>query len=127
MKTIFVVDDDFGPRQAVVDALEDQYTLVPLEDIDTALGKAIDDGEPVDMIITDYHLGRSGTASKLIQEIRSETDQHLKNLPIIVYSSDESLRGEVEREGNVFIRKPLRPVELRKIVAEKLGVKAQGG
>jgi len=121
MKTILVVEDDIGPLQAVVDNFEGKYNLVQATDVNSALERLVEDKLPIDLVITDYHLGKSGTASNMIQVIRNEPDERLKKLPVVVVSSDESVRTQLEKQGCIFLRKPAKPVELQRIVKEKLG------
>ncbi|MGB9774222.1 MAG: response regulator [Bacteroidota bacterium] len=121
MKTILVIEDDIGPLEAIRDALSGEYNLVEATDVNFALEKLVEDKLPIDLVITDYHLGKTGTASNLMQVIRNEPDERFKKLPVVVVSSDESVRAQLEKQGCIFIRKPMRPVELRRIVKEKLG------
>ncbi len=122
MKTLFVIDDDPGPLQALVEMFEARYVVLTASDINTALARLLEERTPVDLIITDFHVGTTGTATHLISAIREAGDERLRRIPIIGFSAEAGNRDFFERQGYAFFDKPLKQkAELIRFVEERIG------
>ncbi|HEY9187544.1 MAG TPA: response regulator [Bacteroidota bacterium] len=121
MKRILIVDDDEGPLSALQEALESSYSIVTAQTIQAAQEILENKEELVDLIISDYHLGKSGTANDLINHIRTHKYLRVRNLPIIIISADRDQKWFIESQNCTFILKPFKLAQLMQTINEKLG------
>jgi len=75
-----------------------------------------------DALIVDFHLDGGTTGLELIRYLR-ETEG--VEAPAVVVSADpsETLRESVESEGCLFLRKPLKPLQLRSVMRRLRGLR----
>jgi DNA-binding NtrC family response regulator len=121
MKKILIVDDDEGPLSALQEALEAYYTITGAQTLNSAMSVLESKDEAVDMVITDYHLGKSGTANDLIHYIRTHTFIKVRNLPILVISADKSQKYFIETQNCEFMTKPFKLAQLLESIKNKIG------
>ena len=121
MKRILIVDDDEGPLSALQDALEGYYDITAAQTIQPAQMMLEDKEHSIDLVISDYHLGKSGTANDLVNHIRTHPYLKVRNLPIIIISADKDQKWFVESQNCNFMLKPFKIVQLLEIIREKIG------
>ncbi len=73
------------------------------------------DGFEPDVLIVDFHLDDGTTGIELIRYLR---ETHGVEVPAVVVSADPSdvVRESVESAGCLFLRKPLKPLQLRSVM-----------
>jgi DNA-binding NtrC family response regulator len=121
MKSILLLDDDEGPLNALSEALEDEYNIFTAQTIKAAQIIIEDKQNDIDLIITDYHLGKSGTAWDFINYIRTSEHLKIRNLYIIVASADVSQKWSVESQNSTFILKPYKLSQIIEVIKSKIG------
>jgi DNA-binding NtrC family response regulator len=121
MKNLLLLDDDEGPLFALGEALENHYNITTAQTIKAAQMIMEDPNNNIDLIVTDYHLGKSGTASELINYIRISQFMKIRNLPVIVISADISQKWSVESQNTSFMLKPFKIHEVLDQIKSKLG------
>jgi DNA-binding NtrC family response regulator len=121
MKNILILDDDEGPLSALVEALETDFKILTAQTIKVAQIILEDKKNTIDLIITDYHLGKSGTASDLINYLKTNEQLRMRNLPVIVTSADASQKYSVESQNSIFISKPFKISQILEIIKSKIG------
>jgi response regulator RpfG family c-di-GMP phosphodiesterase len=120
MKNILILDDDEGPLNALSEALENDYNILTAQTIKAAQIILEDKQSEIDLLITDYHLGKSGTASDLINYLKTNELLKIRNLPVIVTSADSSQKWSVESQNSVFISKPFRISQIHDVIKSKI-------
>ncbi len=121
MKRILIVDDDEGPLSALQEALEVFYKISAAQTIQSAEAILEGKSETIDLIISDYHLGKSGTANDLINHIRTHKYLQVRNLPILIISADKDQKWFIESQNCSFILKPFKINQLLEEIKEKIG------
>ena len=121
MRTILIVDDDEGPLSALQEALEAYYTIVATQTLNSAISTLESKESTIDMVITDYHLGKSGTANDLIHHIRTHMYLKVRNLPILVITADKSQKYFIETQNCEFMTKPFKLAQLLESIKNKIG------
>lgn len=121
MKRILIVDDDEGPLSALQEALEEYYTIVATQTINSAMSMLESKEEVIDMVITDYHIGKSGTANDLINYIKTHMYIKVRNLPVLVITADKSQKYFIESQNCEFMTKPFKLVQLLETIKNKIG------
>jgi DNA-binding NtrC family response regulator len=121
MKKILIVDDDEGPLSALQEALEVYYNIIGAQTLNSAVSTLESKEETVDMVITDYHLGKSGTANDLIHHIRTHMFLQVRNLPILVITADKSQKYFIESQNCEFMTKPFKLSQLLESIKNKIG------
>jgi DNA-binding NtrC family response regulator len=121
MKRILIVDDDEGPLSALQDALEVYYDITAAQTIQSAQSVLDERDQAIDLVISDYHLGKSGTANDLVNHIRTHQFLKVRNLPIIIISADKDQKWFVESQNCNFMLKPFKIIQLLEIIREKIG------
>ena len=115
--TILLVDDDIRSLNVLIDVmLRDGYVAIAATDGHDAILKA--QNNPIDMVISDFHLPDM-TGLEVLQQIK----RMQLNVPIIMMSADSSpsLLLDVHEAGAYsFIRKPTNLTRLRQTVAKAL-------
>ena len=102
---ILVAEDDPALRMLLGYILSPKYSSVEfVENGKLLVDKLSALGEHYDFIITDHNMPemKGLDAIKKIREM-----EHLKTIPIILATTDGSLKGEAESFGTVFLSKPL--------------------
>jgi DNA-binding NtrC family response regulator len=121
MKKILIVDDDEGPLSALQEALEAYYTIVAAQTLNSAISILESKERAIDMVITDYHLGKSGTANDLIHHIKTHMYLKVRNLPILVITADKSQKYFIETQNCEFMTKPFKLAQLLESIKNKIG------
>jgi DNA-binding NtrC family response regulator len=121
MKRILIVDDDEGPLSALQEALETYYDITTAQTIQSAQVILEEKIQAIDLLISDYHLGKSGTANDLINHIRTHKYLQVRNLPIIIISADMAQKWFIESQDCSFMLKPFKINQLLGIIKEKIG------
>jgi DNA-binding NtrC family response regulator len=121
MRKILIVDDDEGPLSALQEALEEYYNVAAAQTLNSAMSILESKEENIDMVITDYHLGKSGTANDLINHIRTHMFIKVRNLPILVITADKSQKYFIESQNCKFMTKPFKVTQLLDAIKEKIG------
>jgi len=121
MKRILIVDDDEGPLSALQEALEEYYTIVATQTTNSAMSILESKEEVIDMVITDYHIGKSGTANDLINYIKTHMYIKVRNLPILVITADKSQKYFIESQNCEFMTKPFKLAQLLEVIKNKIG------
>ncbi len=106
---------------ALQDALEVYYDVTAAQTIQSAQMMLDDKEHSIDLVISDYHLGKSGTANDLVNHIRTHQYLKVRNLPIIIISADKDQKWFVESQNCNFMLKPFKIVQLLEIIREKIG------
>ena len=78
-----------------------------------------------DLLVLDYHLERGTTGLDVLKHLRAVEGLHV---PVLMVSADasEQVRHEAEAEGCVFLRKPLKPLQLRSALRRLHAAHASG-
>jgi DNA-binding NtrC family response regulator len=121
MKHILIVDDDEGPLGALSSALEDQYEVTTAQTLKAAQMMLEEKRDLIDLVITDYHLGKSGTGSDLLNYISTSEYLRIRNLPVIVASADTSQKWSVENQDVTFISKPYKLNQILEKIVSLIG------
>jgi DNA-binding NtrC family response regulator len=121
MKHILIVDDDEGPRSALCSALEDQYEIFTAQTLKAAQMILNEKRDLIDLVITDYHLGNSGTGSDLANFISTSEYIRVRNLPIIIASADTSQKWSIENQDITFIPKPFKLNQILEKIVSLIG------
>jgi len=121
MKRILIVDDDEGPLSALQEALEIYYDITSAQTIQSAEAILESKDQSIQMIISDYHLGKSGTANDLINHIRTHKFLQVRNLPILIISADKDQKWFIESQKCDFMLKPFKINQLLEIIRGKIG------
>ena len=121
MKRILIVDDDEGPLSALQEALEIYYNILSAQTIQSAEALLEGKDETIDLVISDYHLGKSGTANDLINHIRTHKYLQVRNLPIVIISADKDQKWFIESQNCDFMLKPFKIKQLLEIIQSKIG------
>lgn len=121
MKRILIVDDDEGPLSALQEALEVYYSIIPAQTLHSAMSILESKDEAIDMVITDYHLGKSGTANDLIHHVRTHMYLQVRNLPILVITADKDQKYFIESQQCEFMTKPFKLAQLLESIKNKIG------
>jgi CheY-like chemotaxis protein len=121
MKSLLLLDDDEGPLFALGEALESHYDITTAQTLKAAELVLEAPEKNIDLIVTDYHLGKSGTASELINFIRTNQHMKIRNLPVIVISADVSQKWSVESQNTSFMLKPFKINEVLGLIKSKIG------
>lgn len=103
MRILFAGDTPLV-REAVSDSLAsmgyDHIVVNSGEEILKWLNKP---DEKFDLVITDQNMGSGMTGLEVVRSLRA--DVRYEALPIVVYTSDERLKLEIERAGGIFASK----------------------
>ena len=105
---IMVVDDDEINTKAVVNMLQDDFSVVSANSAKQALDE-LENSRP-DLILLDVHMPEID-GHKFLSMLK--TNEKFADIPVIFLTSDESLNTEIRgfNEGAIdFIKKPLRKV-----------------
>ena len=121
MRKILIVDDDEGPLSALQEALEAYYSITVAQTLNSAVSILESKEQDIDMVITDYHLGKSGTANDLINHIRTHMFLKVRNLPILVITADKSQKYFIESQHCDFMTKPFKLAQLLECIKNKIG------
>lgn len=121
MKKILIVDDDEGILEALQETLETSYEILPAHTIQAAQEILENKDEVIDLILSDYHVGKSGTANDLINHVRTHKYLQVRRLPIIVISADRDQKWFIESQNCTFILKPFKVSQLIQTIQEKIG------
>lgn len=120
---VLVVDDDAGVRTATVELIERwRCVAIAAESVETAAAAtaaANAAGRGPDLIVADYHLAEA-TALEAIAAVRAAAG---RPVPAIVVTADRGRDTEerVAKAGFELLAKPVRPAELRSLMAHLLG------
>lgn len=121
MKTILIVDDEFGFADIVSDLLiDDGFQVLSADDGLEALDVLT--GETPDLILRDFMMPRLGGAGVLAA---MAADPRLRDIPVIVMSAldESSIAGRCT--GYVaYLAKPFRAAKLLEVVRRTLGPNA---
>jgi len=112
--TILVIDNDPLVLKAMVSLLENwHYKVICVNDKQAF--KAVNFSQPPMLIIADYHLDNQVNGIDLVQEIMQE--KHWK-IACIINSADpsEAVRQHTSNAQFSFIRKPIKPLALRRLI-----------
>jgi signal transduction histidine kinase len=117
---VLVVEND----AAVLAATEHLLTrwgcrVVAVRDVAGA-NAAFDPGNPPDIVLADYHLDDDETGLSAILAVRSRFD---RSVPAIVVTADisEQVADRLRAAGCEIMQKPVKPAELRALMAHLLG------
>lgn len=115
-----VIDDDPDVREATVELIGHwSCRAVAAADASEAAARIAEIGRRPDIVLADYHLAR-GTGLDAIVRLRAEWGEEV---PAVVITADTSREIEelVAEHGLELLRKPVRPAELRALMAHLLG------
>lgn len=118
MKTILVVDDEFGIAEVLVLALEDEgYRVFSASDGSQGLDRLVEIRP--DLVLLDFMMPRMDGPA-LAGRLR--TDPAYRHIPIIMMSAvSETALRERFQDYTAFIRKPFRVRAVLDLVARVLG------
>jgi two-component system, chemotaxis family, chemotaxis protein CheY len=112
MKKILVIEDDAPIGWLLERMLRGKHYVILMNNAADAL-IWLSDGNTCDVIIADLSLSAEGCTG-LLEKLR--LDMLLRNIPVMVLSTDEELRGECLQLGAfAFVLKPL---ELQRLLPE---------
>ena len=108
--TILVVEDEVLSRLDLVETLRSaSYEVLEASNAHEALGY-LQNGQRVDVVITDIHLGGGLTGWDVAEEFRAARS----GIPII-YTSGNAVDGARKVSGSVFFGKPFRTADILKV------------
>ena len=108
--TILVVEDEVLSRLDLVETLRSaSYEVLEASNADEALGY-LQNGQRIDVVITDIHLGDDLTGWDVAEKFRAARE----DIPII-YTSGTAGDRRRRVSGSVFFRKPLRTWDILKV------------
>lgn len=117
---LLLVEND----RLVVDAMRAlvarwQSTLRFAQDIPTALTLLEQEDFVPDLIVADYHLDHGLCGPQVVERVRAVAG---RPIPAIITTADYSpqVEAEVARQGLALLKKPLKPAELRALIAHHL-------
>jgi CheY-like chemotaxis protein len=117
---VLVIEND----EAVLAATEHLLTrwgcrVIAARDVAGA-GIAFGPGDPPDLVLADYHLDDDETGLDAIAAVRAAFG---RALPAVVVTADisEQLAENVRADGCEIMQKPVKPAELRALMAHLLG------
>jgi CheY-like chemotaxis protein len=118
------VDNDAAALRGLVALLEawgcEALPCAGLDDAALALRRH---GPRLDVLLVDYHLDGGVSGLDLIEALRRD---EACTAPAVVVSADasEQVRAQAEAQGCIFLRKPLKPLQLRSALRRALGEQA---
>ena len=116
---VLVIENDEAVRQAMETLLE-RWTCVVRSAATARKALAALDGDwQPDLIIADQHLDQGGLGSQTIRELRTKAG---RVIPALLVTADPSpeLALEARRSGIEMMHKPVKPAELRALMAHLL-------
>ena len=117
---VLVIDDDADVREATA-ALIGHWSCRALAAADAGEAEALiaADGRRPDLLLVDYHLTR-GTGLDVIRRLRAVWGEEI---PAVVVTADpgRDIEDRLAALGLELLRKPVRPAELRALMAHLLG------
>lgn len=118
---VAVVENDEAVREATVSLLERwSCRVAPGRSIDAAAAAAEAIGQVPDLILADYHLDDGRTGTEAIRTLRHRFGWDIPAVVVTADWSDEVAR-EVAAASVELMRKPVKPAELRALMAHILG------
>lgn len=115
---VLVIDDDPGVLDAVCNLLQDWKCKVKVADgIQRAMDLINNENYQPEFILSDYRLEEMETGVDAINMIRSALDKKIPGL-LMSGDTDPELVGEVRAQQYHLLRKPIKPVHLRKAIKQ---------
>jgi two-component system chemotaxis response regulator CheY len=118
-KRIVVAEDFNVSRKIIVSTLvKEGYSVMEAADGNEALG--LFDGQPVDLLITDFNMPNMNGA-ELIQQVRSKAEYEY--LPILLLTTEvrqEKIKQAMDGNITAHIKKPFETQEFIKVVKRAL-------
>ena len=116
---VLVVENDEAVRQAMETLLERWTCAVRSAATARSALAALDGDWQPDLIIADQHLDQGGLGSQTIRELRARAG---RPIPALLVTADPSpeLALEARRSGIEMMHKPVKPAELRALMAHLL-------
>ena len=118
-RNVLLVEDNAAVRRATGLLLElEGYRVASVASLSEATRHVLE-GNPVDLLITDYHLGEGGTGSEVIEAVRRRVGDAL---PVILATGDTSSAiKQLARDAHLRITsKPINADDLLALVGELL-------
>lgn len=115
---VLIVEDDPTLLSLYSTLLRNRYRIHTANSVDVALGIA--ETTPVDLILSDYHLGEE-LGTLLLKEL--ERDAERLPVPVIMLSADRNLATRASADGfgiELFLNKPVTPKVLQQAVDQTL-------
>ena len=126
-RRIVVIEDDALVRSGMVATLQSWGCTVAAADTDTAaLRITAEWAAPPDLIISDFHLGRTQTGIDAISRLRYAFDT---NIPAFLISGDTTPQRRRQAKANALflVHKPMSAMALRSMITRMLRDEAAAG
>ncbi len=117
---VLVVENDEAVRRATQALLERWRCRVSAVPSVAEAAAALAPGEPPDVVLADYHLDAGETGLDAIAAVRAAAGRPVPAVVITGNASDEVAR-KVRAAGCELMMKPVKPAELRALMAHILG------
>ena len=124
---VLVIDDDEAILYASKIALESSgYIVTTAMNGKEGLALITSDSEKFDIIVTDYKMPEMN-GLEFLNEVRLSDNPKIYNIPAIVRSAEESIKGKCNELGATFMLKPGEAYELEKTVEDVLTEQHESG
>ncbi|MCG8672169.1 MAG: ATP-binding protein [Pseudomonadales bacterium] len=115
---VLVIDDDASVLEAVNHLLQDwKCNVRTAVSIQAALELLVEEGFTPEFVLSDYRLEEAGTGVDAIEAVRSHLGE---DIPALLMSgdTDPELVGAIRAQHFHLLRKPIKPVHLRKAIKQ---------
>jgi signal transduction histidine kinase len=117
-KTILVIDDEAGVRQATSDVLT-RWGCATQVAVDAAQAVLVTRGRPPDVIVADLRLRDGASGLDAVEEVRRACG---RAIPVLIVTGDTAVDvlREARERGHVLLHKPVPPARLRAALSQFL-------